>query len=195
MSPETAAFEQALAFHCAPTLTALTCANLISLSQTDYPGLKDLLRDYSPRLEEAGILLFPLCRYRRRSLLLVCRPALLEDQLALPQVREFLADMGYPMAAGLFPVLEHLRRQVEYSGGFPHEIGFFLGYPPADVLGFLTLGSRNCKLCGYWKVYSDVEYARRCFQRFDRSRARLLHEVRQGRSLPELLAPLSRRAA
>ena len=46
MSPETAAFEQALAFHCAPTLAALTCANLISLSQTDYPGLKDLLRDY-----------------------------------------------------------------------------------------------------------------------------------------------------
>lgn len=63
------------------------------------------------------------------------------------------------------------------------------------MLGFLTLGGRNCKLCGYWKVYSDVEYARRCFQRFDRSRARLLHEVRQGRSLPELLAPLSRRAA
>ena len=39
---------------------------------------------------------------------------------------------------------------------FPHEIGIFLGYPLADVAGFIRNKGRNCKCIGTWKVYGDA---------------------------------------
>lgn len=63
---------------------------------------------------------------------------------------------------GLAALLRHLRRRLLWREGFPHEIGLFLGYPPEDVQGFLAdPGGGRCKLCGHWKVYHDVEGARR----------------------------------
>ncbi len=38
---------------------------------------------------------------------------------------------------------------------FPHEIGVFLGYPLADVIGFIQNRGKNFTACGYWKVYTD----------------------------------------
>ena len=71
---------------------------------------------------------------------------------------------------------------------FPHEIGVFLGYPPADVQAFCRFGGANCKLCGYWKVYGDVEHARSCFARYDDCRECLCGGIGRGRTLAQLLA-------
>ena len=56
--------------------------------------------------------------------------------------------------------MERLRENEE----FPHEIGLFLGYPPADVDGFMHR-KEHFKLCGMWKVYDDVDGAVRQFVR------------------------------
>ena len=138
-----------------------------------------------------------------RALAYHCAPALVglrcacvislssADYPALPRVAgrytRLLERRGYPTGAGLAALLRHLRRRLLWREGFPHEIGLFLGYPPEDVQGFLAdPGGGRCKLCGHWKVYHDVEGARRQFARFDRSREALCSRLRAGMTLSQL---------
>ncbi len=52
------------------------------------------------------------------------------------------------------------------SSEFPHEIGFFLGYPAADVIGFIENRGKNSIACGPWKVYANKDEALRTFERY-----------------------------
>ena len=49
---------------------------------------------------------------------------------------------------------------------FPHEIGFFLGYPYEDVIGFIENRGQNYLEVGPWKVYANQSQARRTFARY-----------------------------
>ena len=40
---------------------------------------------------------------------------------------------------------------------FPHEIGFFLGYPTKDVLGFMGMNNLPLVGSGPWKMYGKLE--------------------------------------
>ena len=44
----------------------------------------------------------------------------------------------------------------------------FLGYPPADVEGFLTYGGSRARASGTWQAYGDVEAAERKFRQYRR---------------------------
>lgn len=39
---------------------------------------------------------------------------------------------------------------------------------------------KNCKCSGYWKVYDDVEHAKRLFDAYNKCRDRLLKAVAEG---------------
>ena len=45
-----------------------------------------------------------------------------------------------------------------------------------------------CKLCGYWKVYGDVDHAKRCFAAFDRCRDALYARLLSGSPLEQLVS-------
>ncbi len=184
------AFEKALVGHCSPTLSGLKPANLLSLSKADYPQLPVLIERYSRMLADKGISFCIICECGCRWLLLVYRRQMLWEQLSDPQVQALLKQTGYPVsqAASLEPLLGHLRGRLTDSEEFPHEIGLFLGYPLADVIGFCRHRGEDCKLCGYWKVYGDVESAKKCFALFDRCRANLYARLLSGSPLPELIS-------
>ena len=84
-------------------------------------------------------------------------------------------------------LLSHLKKRLSQSEAFPHEIGLFLGYPLEDVIGFCRHKGEGCKLCGYWKVYGDVESARKSFALFDRCRELLFSHLLSGAPLQELV--------
>ena len=42
----------------------------------------------------------------------------------------------------------------------------FLGYPLADVIGFIQNRGKNFTACGYWKVYTDPTAAQAEFDRY-----------------------------
>lgn len=178
------AFESALAFHCGPALAGIKAANLISLSRREFPDVDRLIQHYRAGLKRGGILLRTVCGCGGRVLLLVYREEKLSQQLRDPEIAAILRDAGYPQG-GVETQLSHLETRL---GGedFPHEIGAFLGYPPADIRGFQQHRGQNCKYCGVWKVYSDVESARKSFQRYERCRNALCRRIRQGRSITEL---------
>ena len=77
--------------------------------------------------------------------------------------------------------------RISASEDFPDEIGLFLGYPVDDVTGFIQNKGRNYLLCGYWKVYSDENRARRIFSNYDKCRNYLCNKLAQGESIYQAL--------
>ena len=90
-----------------------------------------------------------------RQLVLIYNPAELEKVLKRRPVKKALNQLGYDYA-NVDEALEHLQKRMQRTD-FPHEIGFFLGYPIKDVYGFMGL----CKLPvtgnGPWKMYGKLE--------------------------------------
>lgn len=127
-----------------------------------------------------GIRFLSLTRPGHNPLIFVFRPSLLERTLEAPQARRSLEEFGYPVSEGLQALLRCLGRRFQESREFPHEIGFFLGYPPHDVLGFIYYRGAGCKLCGPWKVYDDVERAAALFGEYAWCRQRLLEHLQGG---------------
>ena len=177
--------DEALAWHCGPALAGIKAGNLVSLSCTRVPDLRSRLNAYRRVLEGQGILLEPLCDCGHRILLLVCRPERLEPALERPAARRILDEAGYP-AGGLGALLAHLKGRLSDPDRFPHEIGLFLDYPPADVLGFQRRGGQGCKLCGHWKVYHEPQKAQEMFYQYDRCRYAIWRRVLEGSSLMQM---------
>lgn len=189
-------FEEAVVWHCAPALVGLKSACLMSLSLEEFPALPGLTGRYNALLGGKGPRFLTLCQCRKRMLLLVYREEALTRDLAHPKAQALLTATGYPAGASLSEMLRRLMGRLEESEGFPHEIGLFLGYPPEDVEGFLTdVDGTGCKLRGCWKVYHDVEGAKRQFQRFHRCRDLLWERVKAGATLAELLGAANPSAA
>ena len=158
--------EHYLAHYCAATLLGEKSASLVSLPREECARIGLQLREYNRQLGPKGLVFTLLCACRRRLLLLVYRPAMLEWELAAPQAAAMLEQLGYPMEENLRAKLNRLQARFAEGGGFPHEIGLFLGYPPGDVLGFMENRPCSCKCVGCWKVYTDEADAKRKFEQY-----------------------------
>lgn len=174
--------EEMIVQHGAPTLAKLKPANLFSCEGNCHQCNEVSL--CGRQLHTAGVSLRTMYFNGKRSLMMVYRAELLRAHLEQAEVQEFLQPLGY--GGTLDQHLHHLQRRIHFCGGFPHEIGIFLGYPLEDVIGFVRHRGRNYKLCGYWKVYGDAEQARHLFQRFTGCREALLKHYRNGAALHQL---------
>ena len=97
----------------------------------------------------------------------------------------FLRDAGYDTRCCqrcIVGLINKLRQQDE----FPHEIGLFLGYPPEDVQGFIDNKAQHYKLSGLWKVYGDVEKARKRFELYKKCDRIYYQQWSQGKEIEQL---------
>jgi hypothetical protein len=173
--------DSVLAFHSAPTLLGVKCANLISFDRNENT-IAEYLYEFKAKLSENGLAAIQLCRCRKRTLVYIYNEKMLTAWLSMPQVLQFLSEYGYPCDMSLEQKLRRLSSRIN-CGSFPHEIGAFLGYPIADIKGFISNSGKNCLLCGYWKVYENEEEARRTFQTYDRCREILFDKLKSGLDL------------
>ena len=98
-------------------------------------------------------------------LVYVYRPAQMDTLLKNCDVLHFLQSEGYrPGTADA--LLAQLSQRLCCEGDFPHEVGIFLGYPLADVVGFIQNHGQNFTACGHWKVYTDPAAAQQQFARY-----------------------------
>ena len=154
-------FELFMAKHCAPLLLGKKPASLFSRRQ--------LPKNFEwTRLREQGFCIHNLC-WKSKVMVLIYHPGLLDAALSQKKARIRLSGMGYPAGCGHRELVRHLQRRFCESGEFPHEVGFFLGYPPDDVIGFMD-DEGKCKLCGQWKVYGDESRAAAIFEEYGRDR-------------------------
>ena len=84
-------------------------------------------------------------------------------------------------------MLEYLRSRMQVRKSFPHEVGLFLGYPPADVRGFIEHRGQGARFAGYWKVYSQVERARELFALYSECSHAFCTRLDKGEPFPELV--------
>lgn len=152
--------EEMLLRNCAPTLAGLKTGNIFGCRYPDADALRQSLREWNRRLGHKGLRIVPLQYGGERVLLYVYRPTRLAADLRQAEAVSVLTRHGYRPEQPEHCVVRLMHRLTE-SDGFPHEIGLFIGYPPHDVCAFIENGAKNCKWVGCWKVYGDVEAAKR----------------------------------
>ena len=148
---------------CAPTMACLKTGNMFNCPFADRNEMTADLRKLNQMLSRKGLRIIPLRWNDGRALLYLYRPRMLEKDLQNDLATQLLAECGYTSANPNSYVAQLITR-LRGSLDFPHEVGLFLGYPPADVDGFMHR-KQTCKLSGIWKVYDDVEGAEKSFAR------------------------------
>lgn len=200
-------FERSLIKHCTPTLLGIKPANMFvhrqagsASSGTGAAGcgcgrFSDLLHAFRGRLAPMGVRIEVLAQRKTGHLVYVYRPKLVKRDLSDGRVRDYLEDMGYRVD-DLGSCMELLHQRicgtdlaslVRGTCAFPHEIGFFLGYPYDDVVGFIENEGRDSLCTGCWKVYSKEQDARDCFCRYKESTRQCLELHDQGLTLEQLI--------
>ena len=81
----------------------------------------------------------------------------LENSLNNKHVLKQLIRLGYPKDFDIDSYVDLLISRIKDGDEFPHEIGFFLGYPVKDVLGFMeVINLPHTKTLG-WKMYGNTK--------------------------------------
>ena len=169
---------------CAPTLAAIKTGSLFNCAFESRQEMTESLRALNLCLLRKGVTAIPL-RYRNgKALIYLCRIDMLEADLRDPLAEAILGKNGYPKGTPVQRIACLIHRLKEYET-FPHEIGLFLGYPPADVKGFIE--GKPCKCTGLWKVFeSDETEAKRYFARCKNCTRAYLQRSHEGWSLSRL---------
>lgn len=160
------------------------------------------------QVSSAGVAIRILAWKRCGALVYVYRPQELAAHLEDPRAKLQLNRKDYPVG-NLESQLDELSRRLQSRPGireaktpdqknpcpcgnktchseFPHEIGFFLGYPHEDVIGFIENHGQNYLEVGPWKVYANQSQARRTFACYRRCARIYARAYRNGRSLRRL---------
>ncbi|MGN0740706.1 MAG: DUF3793 family protein [Treponema sp.] len=178
-------FEQKLAYHTAPALLGIKTANLFSICKSEFDS--ESLNYFNERVKNKGLRLLEICECKNRKLLMLYNIEKLDSQLHDVQSMKILGRYGYHKNMTTEEMLYRLSCRIKAEDGFPHEIGIFLGYPIDDVYGFIKNNGENFKFCGYWKVYGDIEKAKRTFSNYRKCRDFLCNKLVQGQDIYQAL--------
>ena len=203
-------FQAAVVRNCSPTLAGIKPASLFT-----YPGTYAHGNGSSATgaiAERRARLLSVLVWRPCGALVYVYRPKSLATYLADPRAKAALAKEGYD-TSDLSTCLVHLASRITLASNnaaecacgqarctlaqqgscsndcvcdFPHEIGYFLGYPYDDVREFIAQRGENYKVFGAWKVYTNVEQALATFDAYRACTQYLTFVYQQGCSLAQL---------
>ena len=176
--------------YCSPTLAGLKTANMFSHKYTRMEQLLNEIEDKNCKFNRKGIFI-DILRYRQsRVLIYVYRKEMLSEELRVWEIREFLRQYDY-RSCEQGECLTHLKKRMRESGGFPHEVGIFLGYPLSDVVGFIENEGKNYKCCGIWKVYSNEQRTLELFEKYKKCTERFSEMYAEGKPLIELTKVVS----
>ena len=177
--------EKILIENCSPTLAGVKTGSLFRVRYEDEETIREDIRQMNRMFIAKGLRAVPMRFTGTHVLLYIYRPAFLKQDLSRARTREILLELGYSCSHPEEDVAR-LARKVKQSAAFPHEIGFFLGYPPEDVIGFMEHRDEGVKCAGLWKVYGDEKEANRLFDLY-RKCTRIYHTLwERGRSIDQL---------
>ena len=172
--------------NCAPTLAGIKTGSLYNLGndtwQDAYPDIRELNR----LLSRKGLRIIPVKTMKGNILIYVFRPENLKKDLNCPIAREMLNERGYD-TTNTDCCVAKLADRLRKGESFPHEIGFFLGYPANDVRCFIENPNKNLKCVGCWKVYSNERRAKRLFEKYRLCTRELEKRYKNGSSLEQLV--------
>ncbi len=159
--------EQLIISHASATLAKIKTANLININFKNKDIFLDQLYTIKEILNKKNISLEILKMKNNSSLIYIYRLDLLISDLDNNIAKDILLNNNY--SGNINDYLDHLSNRLQ-NNDFPHEIGLFLGYPANDVKSFIINNGKNCSLCGYWKVYNNVDFALNTFKKYNKCR-------------------------
>lgn len=178
--------EEHVVMQSSPTLAGIKTGSLFPVQVEKRDEFIMQIRMINACLVPKGARLLPLRISENRALLYLYRPALLDRDLKDTLARRILSEKNYPVESSCRCIRE-LARRLNEDTDFPHEVGLFLGYPSEDVDGFI----RNCAQCakcvGTWKVYGDMERAKRKFRQYKKCTRLYCERFQQHNSLEKLV--------
>lgn len=196
--------EEKFVLHAAATLKGVKAASLFTHNLQE--GKLSELRSYQDKvqafhktiailrqaLSEKGLAIRILTRCTRTRQIFVYRPRLLAKLLCEAEVQAYLMEQNYepikerPNSEQVERLLDDLCDRFTHSDVFPHELGLFLGYPVADVRGFIEQEGKNYLFSGLWKVYGCPEHALKLFAKYQGCCALCAQEWAKGMSIEEM---------
>ncbi len=162
--------ENSLIEHCSPTLAGLKTASLFTTKFFSQSLLEAELKKLNFGLKSKGIKILILKMCENTALIYVYREQMLKLDISNELTQTIFNRYGY-FGKTVDEMLTFLSARLNSYYEFPHEIGLFLGYPPEDVEGFICNKGKDCRLCGYWKVYGNKEEAVQKFAKYDKCKA------------------------
>lgn len=178
--------DNVLANHCAPALAGIKPSNIVSCFKSENSNIVEDVKELNQKLNSKDIYIEVLCECSKRFLLIVYRKEKLTQHLRKKEIKDFLVSYGYDENYSLQDYLKRLSKRINCNEDFPHEIGAFLGYPLQDVKCFIEDKGKDCLYIGEWKVYTDLENAKKTFCRYKNCKKALSQRVEKGQRLEQI---------
>jgi len=170
MSREVYTLFSKAAKQCAPVIMGIKESNLLKIKTADEKKMKRIF-------EGTDIEMKKLYSINRMSVYIVYKRSMLEEYVRRTENMDILLENEYTDTDfdSMLDILSARCKKwtVDYND-YPHEIGIFLGYPTDDVKGFIVNNGHNFIEMGYWKVYSDVNEARRLFSAYEEAEDKVM---------------------
>ncbi|NLI72497.1 MAG: DUF3793 family protein [Bacteroidales bacterium] len=185
----TCCLNELLIRYSAPTLAGIKTGNLFAVTKRLDKNLKKSIAQFNFQANQKNIRLIPIKCQANRTLLYIYRPKFLEQDFRCKTCKYFLGNLGYPVEKASACLREYISR-LSKSHEFLHEIGFFLGYPAEDVIGFIKRGPKEAKCNATWLVYSDVTRAQHTAKTYKTCSKIYYTNWQKGRSIESLTVPI-----
>jgi len=111
--------------------------------------------------------------------LFVYHPKKLEETLNKKVVMNYLIKLGYSETFHLEEYIKTLVMKLRKSDCFPHEIGFFLGYPVKDVLSFMGLIDLPFIKTMGWRMYGNTNLSEQLYRQVRDAKEEIVHYAKQ----------------
>jgi len=169
----------------APTLCGIKPANLFTLAESDF-SRADIKR-WKNRLKNQNLCLEVFKCSERRWIIFAYDFVWIRKLLSDVLVQAYLLGKGYSNPEDTTLSLKELFIRLKKQQGFPHEVGFFLGYPIEDVISFEENQGHNCKYCGYWKSYCNPKEAEKCCTKYKWCSQMCKQWFEEGHTVPQII--------
>ncbi|QBD84446.1 DUF3793 family protein [Clostridium tetani] len=164
-----------LAYNIAPTILKNKPSTIVNLSKNNR-NLYALWDKYGEEFQRYfSVETYSLKDTNDFKLKLFYRKESLENHLHKKENINFLQKIGYNESKDIEGYLDMLK--IRYKNQCPHELGVFLGIPLEDIEGFIDNSTEDYLLTGYWKVYNNVEEAKKTFEEYDKARLNILNSI------------------
>ena len=178
-------FDQMMIHYSAPTLCGIKPGNLFFIKGSDFS--ESQLYIWKKKFENCGFSVTSAKSSKDTVFILVYDPLWLRKLLGDVFVSSYFLGKGYKTPLDSGSVVTELVSRIKTQKKFPHEVGIILGYPIRDVIEFENKKGKDCKYCGYWKSYSDVENAKKCLCKYKKCSCMCKEWFDQGYSVTQII--------
>lgn len=177
--------ESLLIHYSAPTMCGIKPANLFTLSESQIRNVD--LEKWKSKLQAQNLNLIYFKTSSNRWMIFIYNHCWIRQIISDSLIQAYLRGKGYENPLNTHQTLKELFSRIKNSKSFPHEIGFFLGYPIEDVIAFEENKGQNCKYCGYWKSYSNPSEAKSCCAQYKWCSQICKQLFEEGLSVPQII--------